>query len=152
MQVSFERNQSKVRTMLLLAAAMAALAGCSRGVDVDRVPTHPVQGSLTFNGEPIPGALVVLHPRNAADPKIQPARGNVGSDGKFIVSTYDAADGAAAGEYAVTVEWYRLIHSADSAQPGPNVLPPRYANPQTTDLIVRINEGANDLGVLTLKR
>ncbi len=152
MLCQFTRQRTSIATLALLLLGLVVTLGCGRSADAERVRTHPTQGQLTYDGQPIPGAFIVLHPKGASDSRVKPARASVGSDGKFIVSTYDAGDGAASGEYAVTVEWYRLVKNGDSSQPGPNVLPLRYASPQTTDLIVRVADGHNDLGVIALKR
>jgi hypothetical protein len=131
------------------------VAGCGgyRAPKIDRVPTVPAAGEITFDGKPIPGALVVLHPKDTSNPKVLPARGHVGADGKFVLSTYDTGDGAVPGQYAVTVEWYQLIKEGDSARPGPNVLPKKYATPHTSDIpVVTIADGQSTLPAIALKR
>jgi hypothetical protein len=135
---------------MLIAALVAGLAGCSEA-ESNRLATVPVSGSVSFNGKPAAGAMVVLHPKNAA-PQALPARGFAGPDGSFALTTYEATDGAVPGEYAVTVTLYQPVRQGDSIQPGPNVLPPRYADPTTTDLTVRVAEGAARLPALELKR
>lgn len=139
------------RRRLVGLAFFAVLAGCGKA-DPDRVAVFPVEGSVSLCGKPIPSALVVLHPKNPSDPRVLPARGYVDADGKFTVSTYEGADGAAEGEYAVTVTLYQPIRNGDGAVPGPNVLPRKYENPATTDLVVRVAEGAPQLPTLELRR
>lgn len=144
------------RALRWTAAATAiclavAATGCGEA-DPDRAATFPVQGTVSFQGRPVPGALVVLHPRNAEEPRVLPARGYAGPDGKFTLTTYDENDGAAPGEYAVTITLHQAVRTADGVLPGPNVLPARYESPGTTDLSVRVAEGANELPALELKR
>ncbi len=136
---------------LAVVLAGALLSGCSKGAS-DRVAVYPVEGTVTFQGKPVPGAMVVLHPKDPADPRVIPARGYVGEDGKFILSTYDNGDGVAPGEYTVTVTLYQPIRSGDGAVPGPNVLPRKYESPTTTDLVVRVAEGVSELPPLNLTR
>jgi hypothetical protein len=128
----------------LTIVALAAASGCS-GEDsaAGRVPVFPVQGSITFRGQPIPGAVVTLHPKAPAEGVPAP-RAQIGKDGTLKVSTYDGGDGAPAGEYVVTVQWYRLVGSGNDVVAGPNVVPPKYASAASSDLIVTVAEaGAN---------
>lgn len=130
----------------------AVLTGCEQA-DPNRVAVFPVTGAATLNGQPLPaGALVVLHPKNTTDARVLPARGHVGSDGTFKITTYEDNDGAAAGDYAVTVTYYPPVQKGDSVAPGPNVLPRKYENAVTTDLVIHVAEGDNQLPPLTLTR
>ena len=125
-------------------------AGC--GDSVSRLKTHPVEGFVHFEGRPLPGAFVVLHPKGLADKKVLPAHAKTDAAGKFKASTYDANDGAIAGEYSVTVEYQELVKTDAGYEPTPNLLPPKYASKTTTDLTVRIAEGENKLPIINLTR
>lgn len=137
--------------ILLSLFAGTVLAGCSRS-GPQRVTTHPVQGKITFQGQPIGGAFVVLHPKEAAAPDVPTSRAHVQPDGTFRVSTYDSADGAPAGEYVVTVQWQKLVKSGGDFVPGPNLLPTKYSNRATSDVVVHVAAGANELLPIVLKR
>jgi hypothetical protein len=54
-------------------------------------------------------------------------------------------DGAPAGEYAVTDEWWKLVQAGGEAVPGPNVIPAPFARPDSSPLKVTIAEGENTL-------
>lgn len=128
---------------------LLAAVGCNKS---DRVPVHPVEGQLTWNGQPLANAFIVLHPQNAAaDSKVLPARAQTDAEGKFQVTTYDQADGAAIGEYKVTVEYYRPVKNGGGFEPGPNVLPPKLARPETSEITVRVAEGKNTLEAISLR-
>ena len=71
--------------------------------------------------------------------------------GKFTLTTYEAGDGAAAGEYSVTVVHTPLVKVDGDTVAGPNVLPVKYATPTDTDLKVSITAGPNTLPALELK-
>lgn len=146
----------------LAAAVLAAVmgAGCSKG-DAPRVPTQPARGQVLFDGKPLSGALVVLHRPGVATSetstdkskqKATPptARGLTDSEGRYALTTYDTGDGVPEGEYAVTVVQRPAQKVGESYEQGPNVLPPRYASPATTDLKVRIAAGQNELAPLAL--
>ena len=126
------------------------IAGC--GGNTSRLPTHPVEGFVQFEGRPLPGAFVVLHPKGIADQKVLPAHAKTDASGKFKASTYDANDGAIAGEYSVTVEYQELVKTDDGVVAGPNLLPLKYASPQTTDVTIRVAQGENKLPVINLTR
>jgi hypothetical protein len=138
------------RAAAFAAALLLGVAGCSES-DPNRVPTFPVQGTVLLHGAPVPGAMVVLHPKNSAS-TAPPASGHVAPDGAFTVTTYEGNDGAAEGEYTVTVTLHRPVPQGDGFKPGPNVLPRKYENAATSDLVVRIAQGENRLPALELKR
>ncbi|QDV39143.1 hypothetical protein [Tautonia plasticadhaerens] len=129
------------RLLAPVALAALGLAGCSSG---DRVATYPVAGRVVVGGEPAAGAFVVFHPvaapvaEGAGNPSAQVRR-----DGSFALTTFDEADGAPAGDYAVTVQWRKLIRNGADALPGPDIVPPDYARPETTPLKAIVVEGEN---------
>jgi hypothetical protein len=129
-------------TTLIVAMGIAGFMGCG-SKNADRLPVFPVEGQITLNGQPLAHAFVVLHPKGNGDPRLLPARAQTDRNGNFQVTTYEAADGAAAGEYAVTIEHHPLIGNGNSFEPGPNVLPPKYASPETTDVTVSVAERPN---------
>jgi hypothetical protein len=136
---------------LALAAMSVGLTGCGDG-GPERVAVYKAQGQLLWEGKPLPNALIVLHPQGAADPKALSARAQTDANGNFALSTYDAADGAPLGDFAVTVAYYPPVQVNGAIVPGPNALPPRYADPTTTDLRLSIREGENQLPPLSIRR
>jgi hypothetical protein len=120
------------------------VAGCGGGDG--RLTVHPVEGVITRGGKPLANALVALHPKAkpASGESIAP-NGQTDENGVFKVSTYDANDGAPEGEYAVTVQYYQPVKTANGIEPGPNVLPAKLSQPSTTDITVKIVAGANKL-------
>lgn len=124
--------------------ALISVLGCGDAAPT-RLKVYPVEGSITFKGKPLADALVVLHPKDKADTKITAARGKTDQNGKFLVTTYDTNDGAAAGEYAVTVQKYQTVDKGGGPEPGPNILPPKLSLPTSTDVFVQIAEGSNTL-------
>jgi hypothetical protein len=149
-----ELSAFKYQTIAFAALCVVTLGflggGCGQGAS-QRAPVVPVQGQISFNGAAIPGAFVVLHPQG--DPtRTPPARGQVRLDGTFSVTTFDANDGAVAGEYTVTVEWRRTVRVGGDVEVGPNVLPAKYSSPKTSDLHVRVAEGGGQLPPLIIRR
>lgn len=134
-------------------AALAVLvsSGCSSATPVDQVPVVPVTGKVLFQGQPAPGALVVYHPVQNGVFAPPPARATVRDDGTYTLTTYTANDGAAPGEYKVTVEWRKLVQEEGDVKPGPNLLPDRFSQVKSTDLVVRVAEDTDQSHTLNLK-
>jgi hypothetical protein len=116
---------------------------------------HPAKGEASFEGKPIPNASIILYPINPSSDNHPRPKAAVGPDGRFALGTYGTDDGAPAGEYKVSIVW--------NAPPTPqeirddryrprNLLPARYANPDTSGLTVRIAAGDNRLPAFVLKR
>jgi hypothetical protein len=86
------------RCLIVLIAVLAM--GCGGSHSASRKPTHKVTGSVVMAGAPVIGAFVVFSPKQLGQPA---ATGRTDDSGKFILTTYDTGDGAAAGDYAVLV-------------------------------------------------
>jgi hypothetical protein len=127
------------------------LAGCGRGDALERLPVHPVSGSIAFGNKSLEGGLVVFHPVAGSDPRVLPARGVVAADGTFAVTTYESNDGAVVGEYIVTVVRTPLVERDGDQIAGPNVLPEKYSRAESSDLTVHVQAGPNQLSPLTLR-
>jgi hypothetical protein len=127
-------------------------SGVSCGREPSRLATYPAAGSVVFKGKPTPGALVVLHPQQELGKDVPRPTGYVDKDGRFVLTTFKSGDGAPAGKYKLTIEWNKLVVKGKDAEPGPNVLPPKYAQPNTTDVVVEIASGENQIPPLNLRR
>lgn len=123
-----------------LCGVLVAAVGCGSKSGPERVAVFPVQGAVTFKGQPMPGAMLALHPKTPTDGVPSP-RAQVDKDGQVKVSTYDGGDGAPAGEYVVTVQWYKLIKNGNDVTAGPNVVPRKYSQPTSSDLVLQVAEG-----------
>lgn len=135
----------------LVCATTLAIFGCSSG-EPGRVAVHPVKGSVTTaDGKPAEGALVLLNP---VTPNGGPAtpNGKVGTDGTFAITSYAPGDGAASGEYAVTVVWPATPRDdSDDVHSGPDRLKGRFANIKKPVQRITVVAGQNTLEPITLK-
>ncbi|HMC10171.1 MAG TPA: BON domain-containing protein [Pirellulaceae bacterium] len=136
-------------TVALVAAVV--LVGCSRS-GPPRVTTHTTKGSVTYQGQPISGAFLALHPKANPRPDVPSSTATVRPDGSFAVTTYDAGDGVPEGDYVVTIQWRKATKSGGDFVTGPNLLPARYSRPETSDVVVHVAGGQNELPPITLKR
>jgi hypothetical protein len=71
------------------------IAGCSQGPTVYRV-----KGKVTYQGKALTTGVVAFHHTDQKSPLV---KGEIGPDGTFQLSTRRPGDGAAPGEYRVTV-------------------------------------------------
>jgi hypothetical protein len=77
-----------------LAIAAASLAcGCDRGPVVAKV-----SGRVTFAGKPVTRGQIMFQSDLG-----RPAIGEIGPDGGYSLTTYDAGDGAIVGNHVVTI-------------------------------------------------
>jgi hypothetical protein len=141
--------------MLVFGVYVVSAPGCSKHTDPNRLPVFQVSGHLSIKGQAPAGAFVVLHPKNGAatapNGEVVHPRAVVNPDGSFAIGSYDSVDGAPTGEYSVTVEWRRIVKSADGSPVlGPNVVPVKYARPETSPLSIRVAEKSNELDPIKL--
>jgi hypothetical protein len=93
-----------IRKLCLVGIALASsilLSACSGGSGADQVDVYPVTGKITLAGSPVAKASVTYSPVDTKAGRVATARTN--SAGEYSLTTYDAADGAAAGDYVVLV-------------------------------------------------
>jgi hypothetical protein len=120
------------------------VAGCS----ATKTPVYPVQGSVRWKAIVPEGAQVVFHPVGKIDNDTIRPTGQVDRDGKFVLTTFAAGDGAPAGEYEVTLEWWV---SPGRDLKAVNKLPDAYRRPETSRLHVTVVQGSNQLQPFELK-
>lgn len=135
-------------SLLSLAFLACSTIGCAEAKP-ERTPVFPVKGTITFKGQPIPGALIALHPKSPVEGTPQP-RANVTKEGALEVSTYDGGDGAPEGDYVLTVKWYKPIKSGQDIVSGPNVIPAKYARQESSNLTISVKPGENVLQPIVL--
>jgi tetratricopeptide (TPR) repeat protein len=114
-----------------------------------RVRVYPAQGKAEYEGKPLANATVFLHPVGVKNPVYPRPRAVVQEDGSFALGTYRKDDGAPAGEYKVTVQWFGTRPGSSTPV---NLLPPKYGGADTSGLTVRIEEGKNLLPPIQLTR
>jgi hypothetical protein len=147
---------SRTRPEFAFLLATCAFAGCSGG------RLAPVTGKVLVNGQPAGGAVVVFNP--AANPNTMERKptGFCKADGTFVVGTFKDDDGAAPGEYLVTLSWPGAAPAAKAAPKGlagaderaldgSDQLKGKYRDPLISGIKVTITPGPNDLNPFELK-
>ena len=127
-----------IATTLLMV--VISTLGCGPGE-----PTYyPVSGTVkTKAGAACDGALIVFHPQDESrlnDPK---PVATCEKDGSFSLTTMQPGDGAAAGEYGVTVVWIKNDGAAkfslsEESSGGKDRLGGRYGQPQAPKLSAQV--------------
>src|SRR6478752_1697892 len=86
---------------LLPVLGFALLSGCAQSP-----ATVPVHGRVTCNGKPVPQAGVIFSPVAKAETDKEPgkaASGSTDADGRFVLTTYKAGDGALIGQHRASI-------------------------------------------------
>ncbi len=93
-----------LKSAVAFCLCLAITVGCDSGPD--NPPTFPVTGKVTYQGNPVEGATVVLVAQSGDG---QGAVGNTDAEGNFAVGTFGEGDGAVAGKYKVKVFKYEMV-------------------------------------------
>lgn len=131
-------------------AAIGLMPLLQMGCGESGVPVFPVAGQVTYEGEPAVGAQVVFHPVGHKLPEDEAAIGSVKEDGSFDASI-SGNGGIPAGEYAVTIQWRKLVETDGGFGTGPDVLPEQYSKADTTPIKVSVKEENNVLDPIVIE-
>lgn len=137
--------------------AWCGVSGCSK---TDKLGLKEVTGTVTYDGDPVDGAIVTLVPQAKSG---RSATGTTNTEGQFKLGTVSAGDGAFPGEYNVTIRKYEVetspyqrmtdMDEQQQASKAPlkvpkvqELLPEKYALAKTSGLTVTVEEtGAKNL-------
>lgn len=98
------RRRTAAPLVLLVSVAVPGVPGCdTKPPQYPKV--EPVSGKVLVKGQPAGGAVVTFHPISPQDKGKPRPRGVAAADGTFRLTSYTTGDGAAAGDYAVTLHW-----------------------------------------------
>jgi hypothetical protein len=129
-----------VRYVWLFVALVTIVSGC----DSPGPRLAPVSGNLTQNGQPIVEAKIVLHPVEPQLTQLPLPMAITDESGRFAMTTLASNDGALPGKYKVTVELRAPRKSGEETiRDGSHLLPQRYSNPATSDLVREVVAGEN---------
>lgn len=136
-----------VSLAVLLGCALAAVR---RDRPLERVRTFPVRGRVVLaSNTPVPGGRVHFHLRDNPD---EPAAfAELERDGTFTVNTYGRSDGAMPGSYILTIHPLSYKSGNPRHAAGSVKIPNRYQSEATSDLVVEVVPGENDLGTIRLR-
>jgi hypothetical protein len=136
-------------TRLVPMMCLALLAGCSPTPSWE--VTHPTTGQVTFKGRPISDVELSFFPEDKSFPDSIRPRAKTKEDGTFAAWTHVEGDGVPKGSYKVTLVHNIVAISKDTIVAKPNDLPIKYSMRDTTDILVQIQEGKNEIPVIDLR-
>jgi len=121
-------------SIALVALLLPLTAGCSRG------PARgTVSGTVTLDGKPLPGVIVIFHPHEHQAPL---ARGTSTETGEFVLDADDGGNGVVVGPYRVVVLDPQSLAAGLGAVPGQSAqtgrVPPRYQSWEQTSLEIEV--------------
>ena len=132
---------------------VSLLAGCGGTGGPGRAPLEkdvvPVNGTLTYQGQPLESFQIAFHPRDGK----KPGTGVTDASGNFKLGTNNIADGCPAGSCRVSVAFVAPANDGmgeivDDPRklPKPKVnVPAKYASPDTSEIMVDVpNSGLKD--------
>jgi hypothetical protein len=136
------------RPCTAICTSLILLGGCR---DAPRT-THPVTGSVQIRGQAAAHADLVFYDVSGRAPGGVRPYATTDEAGRFTVSTYGMNDGAPAGEYEITVSWKGPLRgiTPDQRDSLPERLPPRYLDPATSGIRMRVVRGENTLQPIEL--
>lgn len=115
-----------------IAGALSGVAGCSGEA------IYPASGKVTFaDGKPLAGGEVEF--RSTVNP-LMIARGFVGEDGAFRLSTRETGDGALVGEHEVAVHPPLLLTDRDLNPNPPHIIDEKFESYETSGLKFTVTE------------
>lgn len=129
--------------VLITLAVTSWLGGCNRE---GRLPTTPVRGTVTLDGKPLPYGQVLFVPDNG-----RVAKGEI-VEGRFILGTYSATDGAVLGKHRVSITARKPMETNLNdplavPQYSPSLIPERYADPTTSGLEFEVMASGNEFHI-----
>jgi hypothetical protein len=169
--LQYTLGKLKMNKLVALVCVMFLVAGCTGGGKGNRLATNKVTGKVSMGGSPVPGATVTFSP---VTKEIPVATGLTDAQGAFVLTTYDAGDGAVEGSYKVIV-YKGAPQAASSSMPqhdpdgkagdsgapthaGPaggkapastntSLLPEKYSRLETTDIQKTVVAGAQEINI-----
>lgn len=135
-------RDSRFRTanISLLGLILLATVGCGSGIEMGTIA-----GTVTLDGKPMTfGTVMMQHVEGG-----QPSRGEIQSDGSFVLSTFQPEDGARVGTNRVRITAYSTQDPArsnglsGSGALGVLVIPEKYASFGRSGLTTEVAPGDN---------
>jgi hypothetical protein len=119
---------------VVMTAGLFTSGGCSDG----RLPTYPVSGRVLFlDGSPVHVGTIELKSREHG---VQ-ARGEIDTDGRFVLSTYESGDGAVVGTHDCVVVQLVMVEDIKNFRSSTEgVVHPRFGSYSSSGLVCQVGK------------
>jgi hypothetical protein len=144
------RSRAEFAAIVALLIGVLTHAGCQdepRGGP--RVITVPITGKVLVDGKPQAQVQVQAQPVSGSTPTHTTPSAFTDAEGNFAIQTYEAGDGAPAGEYKLTFRWGQI--SLMSGRYEGDKLKGKYANPARSEHSVSVSESDEPINLGTIK-
>lgn len=111
----------------------------------ERIEVFPTEGKLLIHGKPVGNVTVFFIPVDNTNPDAVRAYATTKPDGSFSLTTFDAYDGAPAGEYIVTLLYEPLTSALTRAKSKPVVIDKKFVNPATSPLRATVTKAPKNV-------
>jgi hypothetical protein len=121
-----------IRALALSALLTAPTCGC--GSQSEHPETVPVQGKVTYHGQPVPKGTITFQPDDG-----QTATGEIQPDGTYRLGTFAEKDGAVPGHHKVMIiandaDPTKMPGSSPGYKPPKDLVPKKYSQLETSGL------------------
>lgn len=134
-------TQSRILIVMISVVVSAVFAGCNRGPAM-----APVSGKVTYKGQPLKHGNILFQP--SVGP---PAKGEIGPDGSFTLSTYKKNDGAVLGKHRVQVicvdPQAKPANPDEETPSARSLIPDKYSNYVTSEITVEVAMGGGPYAI-----
>ena len=148
LQIHDDPCSAALRLMLGVGLIAAGVCGCGTG----HPKTYPVSGKVVFDdGAPLTSGGFIGFESTPAEGLPVNARGVIGDDGTFVLSTFGEGDGAVAGKHRALVRAHRKRPEGDQFREDripPPVIDRRFERYATSGLEFTVEEGRNESTVV----
>jgi hypothetical protein len=118
---------------LVVGLCLVGGVGCTKGPDL-----VPVSGQVLIDDKPLTTGYIQVIPDSE-----RAATGQIDSEGRFTLSTYNDGDGCVRGTHPVVVMASRQLDPSRTE----HLIPPKYSKPTESGLTVTIEGPTKDLKV-----
>lgn len=115
--------------------SVPTITGCGG----NRPALKKMSGRVLLDGKPLTKGSVRLAPTD-----MRPAYGNLDSEGRFTLTTYEVGDGVAYGTHPVAVSSFE-VRGPDDRQVREWYIPPKYGDTTSSGLTATIDDDTEEL-------
>jgi hypothetical protein len=122
------KSTQSLAALVLASILLVPLSGCGIAGSATPPSLIPVKGKVTYKGKPLTTGVIQFEPDGFG----RKARGQIQSDGTFVLTTAKEGDGADAGHHQVSI-------SGTGNHPNKEVIPKKYTQRNSSNLTADVD-------------